>query len=70
MKTEKEIRKEIKRITENYRHVLDCYPATTEVNAPRALMQVEAVSVLDALYGTLEEKRPRFKCDELNKQNH
>ena len=70
MKTEKEIREEIKRITKNYWHVLDCYPATIDINAPRALIQIEGRSVLDTLYKVLGKKRPKFKCDEFNKLDH
>jgi len=70
MKTEKEIKEEIERITKNYWHVLDCYPATVQINAPRALMQLEATAVLDALYGVLQKKRPKFKCDEYDKLDH
>lgn len=70
MKTEKEIRKEIIKVTKDYQHVLDCGPATVEINAPRALMQISARSALDTLYGTLGEKRPKFKCDDISKQNY
>ena len=64
MRTEKEIREKIKKLTLVYKHILDCRAATVFNNAPRALMQVEAASQLDALYWTLGEKRPKFKCDE------
>lgn len=70
MKTEKEIREEIKKVTEDYLHVLDCYPATIGINAPRALMQLAAISKLDTLYRILEKKRPRFKCDEKDKTDY
>lgn len=67
VKNDKEIREQIKKIVDSYKHVLDCYPATVGINAPRALMQIEAQSKLDALYWTLGEKRPRFKCDDTTK---
>lgn len=67
MKNETEIRKEIEEVTGSYRHVLDCGPATVEINAPRGLMQLAAVSKLDALYWVLGEKRPRFECDDSSK---
>lgn len=70
MKTEKEINEEIKRITEGYWHVLDCYLATTEINSPRALMQVSAKAQLDVFYFVLGKKRSKFKCDEFDKQNY
>lgn len=70
MKTEKEIREEIKRMTKNNQHVLDCYPATVGINAPRALMQLSAVASLRELYWVLEEERPRFKCDDTTKTDY
>lgn len=70
MKTEAEIRADIAKLTESYQHVLDCGPATVIINAPRALMQLEAVARLETLYGMLGEKRPRFKCDDSSKLDH
>lgn len=65
MKSEKEIRERIAHITESNRHVLDCGPATVQVNAPRALCQLTTQTALDELYGILGEKRPRFRCDDI-----
>ena len=70
MKTEKEVRSEIAKVTKDYWHVLDCYPATVEINAPRALMQQSATSQLDTLYSVLGEKRPLYKCDDSSKINY
>ena len=70
MKTEIEIRIKIAQITNDSLHVLDCGPATMEVNAPRAIMQITAKTALDELYWILGEKRPKFKCDDFTKQNH
>ncbi len=70
LKSEKEIRTEIEEVTKSYKHILDCYPATIQINAPRALMQVAAIEKLDALYTVLKEKRPKFKCDDFTKLNH
>ena len=67
MESEKKIRERIQKVTDGYKHVLDCGPATVQVNAPRALLQVEAVAQLDALYRVIGEKRPRFKCDDSTK---
>ncbi|MCK4307263.1 hypothetical protein KAW50_03435 [candidate division WOR-3 bacterium] len=67
---EKEVRERIKKVTKSYWHVLDCYPATVQINAPRALMQLEATSILDSLYYVLGEERPKFKCDESDKLNY
>jgi hypothetical protein len=69
MKTEKEIREKIKKIETDYEHVLSIAPASIEINAPRALMQISAKSELNALYWTLNEQRPRFKCDDFDKLN-
>ena len=65
MKTEKEIREKIKDVTESYQHVLDCKLANVTENAPRALMQLQSTSILDALYFVIGEKRPQFKCDKM-----
>lgn len=67
MKTEEVIRRVIKNLTKRYQHVLDCGPATTRVNAPRALLQLSTTSKLDALYYVLGGKRPKFKCDDTSK---
>ena len=69
MKTEKEIREEIKKVTEGNRHVLDCGLATIDINAPRALIQLAVMERLNALYYVLGEKRPRFECDDSSKIN-
>ena len=70
MDTRKQVREKIKKVTASYKHVLDCYPATVQINAPRALMQVEAVAQLESLYAVLGEKRPVFRCDDSTKVNH
>ena len=70
MKIEKEIRNEILRIEKDYKHVLDCGPATVDVNSPKALMQLSAISELDILYWFLEETRPKFTCDDRSKVNY
>jgi hypothetical protein len=70
MKTGKEICEMINTITADNLHVLDCSPASVDINAPRALMQLAATSKLDALYSVLGKKRPKFKCDDWNKINH
>jgi len=64
VKTEKEIREAIKRTMKAYKHVLDCGCASVQVNAPRALMQVQACAHLQTLYWALDEERPLFKCDD------
>lgn len=70
MKTEKEIRDSISKVTADNFHILDCYPATTEVNVLRALMQVAATTKLSVLYDILGEKRPKFKCDNIDKLDY
>jgi len=67
--TVKQIKAAIKKTTDGYQHVLDCGPATIQINAPRALMQIEAIARLDTLYATLGEKRPLFRCDDSSKTN-
>jgi hypothetical protein len=61
MRTEKEIRDKIKDVENSYRHVLDGSMATIEENAPRALMQLSATSILDGLYFSIGEERPQYE---------
>lgn len=63
MKTEKEVRHRIDAVTNQYQHILDCGLATVTVNAPRALLQIEAITSLNRLYWVLGEKRPQFGFD-------
>jgi hypothetical protein len=63
VKSEQEIREKIEKVTTLYKHVLDCGPATVAVNAPRALMQLEAKAILTSLYWALGENSPKFTCD-------
>jgi len=70
MKSEKEIREKIKKIEKNYAHILDISPASVDINAPRALMQIQAKAELNALYWAVEEERPTFACDDFSKLNH
>ena len=67
--TEKEVAKAIKEVVRDYKHVLDCGPASVMINAPRALMQLSAVTKLDMLYMFIGEKRPKFKCDDQAKRD-
>ena len=64
MKTEKEVREQVDKVIAQYKHVLDCSIATVYINAPRALMQLDAITKLDMLYFVLGEERPKFYCDE------
>lgn len=63
MKTEQEVREKIRKTTEQYQHVLDGGRASLLVNAPRALIQIEAITALNYLYWILSEKRPQFDYD-------
>ncbi len=63
MKTEQEIKEQIKEVTKSYKHVLDCKLAVIDINAPRALMQLEAIAKLNTLYWVMGKKRPKFKYD-------
>jgi hypothetical protein len=57
MKTEEEIRAQIEEIKKNNHHVLYVgSPATIQINAPRALMQMSAEIKLSALYWVLGEE--------------
>ena len=69
MKTVEEIKDKIAKVTKDNTHVLDCYPATVDINAPRALMQLAAVASLRELYWAIGVERPRFKCDDYTKKN-
>jgi hypothetical protein len=56
MKTEEEVRKRIEAINKDYYHVLhNGGLATIEVNAPRALIQLDAVARLETLHWILGE---------------
>lgn len=70
MLTEKEIKEKIEKTTKNFQHVLDCGPATVQINAPRALMQLSAVSQLNTLYEVLGKQRPKFECDDKKKTDY
>ena len=70
MKTEKDIREKILEVTDSYRHVLDRGPATTDINSPVALMQIQAVAQLSILYWIIGEHRPHFTCDDNTKTNY
>jgi len=56
MKNEKEIRARISKIEKDYNHVLTGSLATIQINAPRALMQINAETSLSELYWVLGEK--------------
>ncbi len=56
MKNEKEIRQQIADLKGAYAHVLQGSSVTVQINAPRALMQVEAEAKLRALHWVLGEK--------------
>ena len=56
MKTEKEIRKRIKKIKKDFSHVLTGTLATVDINTPRALMQLSAEARLEELYLVIGEK--------------
>ena len=70
MKTKKQIERKIFETFTDYEHVLKSYPATTEINAPHALMQIQAKAILDTLYWVLNKQRPEYKCDDFTKLNY
>jgi len=53
MKTEQEIKATIKKIKQDYNHVLTGSVATVTINAPRALMQLDAETTLNTLHWVL-----------------
>lgn len=53
MKTEKEVKEAVKKVEEAYAHVLTGKAATVVINAPRALMQLEAENKLRTLHWVL-----------------
>jgi hypothetical protein len=61
MKSEKEVRQQIKDIELKYDYLLKGSMATIENNAPRALMQLSVTSQLEALYWVLGKVRPRYE---------
>lgn len=61
MKTEKEIRDKIYDVEKGYGHVLKGSMASIDENAPRALMQLSATSLLEGLYYSLGEKHPVYE---------
>lgn len=56
MKTAAQIREAIKQVEADYAHVLTGKVSTVSVNAPRALMQLEAQAKLRALHWCLGTK--------------
>lgn len=69
MRNEREVMAEIQKVTDDNRAVLDCGPATVQVNAVRAGQQLAALVKLDSLYWVLGKERPKFKADDYEKVN-
>ncbi len=67
MKTEKEIRDKIIDIEKNYNHVLTGAFSTIFENAPKAMMQLSTTSILDGLYFSLGENRPKYEFEKNKK---
>ncbi|MCK4244938.1 MAG: hypothetical protein KAX20_04870 [Candidatus Omnitrophica bacterium] len=63
MREEKEIRAQIKKITDSNQHILDQKAPDFQVNCVVFVMQVDTIAKLDALYFALGEKRPRYEYD-------
>ena len=63
MVTKQAIMKAIEEVVKDYKHVLDCGPASTAINSPKALMQVSAIAKLDMLHMFINKKRPKFAYD-------
>lgn len=65
MRTETEIRKQIKKIIEVGKNVLNTRAAVPQDNPGLALSQVAIWTTLDALYWALGEPRPKFEVDNI-----
>ena len=55
MKSEKDIRIRIAQLKQDNSHLLEGSLATIQINAPRALMQVRILALLETLYWVLGE---------------
>ncbi len=53
--SEKDIRVRIGQIKQDYSHILEGSLSTIQINAPRALMQVRVIGLLETLYWVLGE---------------
>ena len=62
-RTEMEIREKIKQIETDYSHVLTGDFANIVTNAPRALIQLATTKLLEGLYFSLGENRPKYKYE-------
>jgi hypothetical protein len=56
MRTKEEIQAEIKQVETNFAHVLRGSVATVDINAPRALLQIDAEAKLAALHWVIGTK--------------
>lgn len=56
MKTKEEIESQIAKLEKDYEHVLTGSVATIQINAPRALMQMDAEAKLSTLHWVLGTK--------------
>jgi len=66
MKTEEEIREEIKDAIEKYQNVLNLKIANIREHPLIALKQLRAISLLDAYYFVIGEERPEFECNKID----
>ena len=67
MKTQNEIEAKIKELEESYSHVLKGDFAVIDINAPRALMQLDATSKIGTLYWCLGKSRPVYEFEKNKK---
>jgi len=67
MRKEIEITEKIEEVEKNYHHVLTGGFANIQINAPRALMQLTATSILDGLYFALNKPRPLYEFEKRGK---
>lgn len=64
MKTKEEIKQEILKTEKMHKSVLDLPAALIQINAPRALIQISAISKLEGLYWAIDEEMPDYKANE------
>jgi hypothetical protein len=63
MKTEQEIKEEIKKILETYSPVLDGESVMTNITPE--MIQLALITSLEYLYWVIGQDRPRFNCEKL-----
>lgn len=63
MKSKAEIKSKIEQLVKDHDHLLKGGRATIQINAPRALMQLDVMARIGTLYWVIGEKMPQFELD-------